>query len=113
MEPLTLNIKTLITTVPVANEETQNSILIRLEPAEEMTFGESKTKIALVLDNSGSMLGKPQADVVKTLGALIKYFRSTDWITGIAFGTYANTFYPLSNQHDTLQKWSDLDFYQS
>ncbi len=113
MEALNINIKTLIKTVPLVNEETQNSILIRLEAEKSVNFGKTETKIALLLDNSGSMIGKPQADVVKTLGELIKHFRSTDWITGVAFGTDAKTFYPLSNKHKNLQKWSDLNFYQS
>ena len=113
MDPLNINIKTLIKTVPVANEETQNSILIHLKPEESVNFGETETKIALILDNSGSMIGKPQADVVKTLGELIKHFRPSDSITGVAFGTEAKTFYPLSNQHENLRKWSDLNFYQS
>ncbi len=113
MEPLILKIKTLVKTVPVTNEETQNSILIRLESEQAINFGDTKTKIALLLDNSGSMSGKPQADVVKTLGELIKYFRPTDWITGVAFGTHANTFYPLSNQHQALREWSNLNFYKS
>jgi uncharacterized protein YegL len=113
MEPLSLEIKTLTKTVPIVNEETHNSILIRLKPNQTENLGETETKIALVLDNSGSMAGTPQADVVKTLGKLISHFRSTDWITCVAFGTHANTFYPLSNQHERLQEWSDLDFYKS
>jgi len=113
VEPLSLKIKTLVKTIPVANEETQNSILVRFEPNQTVNFGETETKIALVLDNSGSMEGQPQADVVKTLGELIGYFRATDWITGVAFGSHANTFYPLSNQHDRLREWSHLRFYQS
>lgn len=110
-QPLNLSVKTQIERVPVAFEEVRNALLVKLTPNRSLPVPDTEVEIGLVLDNSGSMMGQPQQDLVRALGTFVRRCRPGDHVAGVAFGSSANTFHPLSNNHARLSAFTDLAYY--
>lgn len=111
MDPLSLTLSTLIDAVPTAHEETSNAALLRIAATPGFSFGEAPNSFALLLDNSDSMRDA-RPDVVRTLAALTSRFGPADRVCGVAFGTRARVFHPITDDHGALARWAAGDRYE-
>lgn len=98
-------------TIPTRLTKVNNALLVKLRPREGVDFGEIPTTMALVLDNSGSMGGDPQREVVRTLAAISPRLRPSTLVAGVVFGSKSRVFHALSGDHATLGTWGAHDKY--